>query len=153
MHWTQWFMENIYNPYWITPVACWFVAQLIKVIINIFIQKKIVWERMFGDGGMPSGHSATVSSLATIIGLMEGFNSPLFAIAGILAVVVCHDAMGVRQETGKQAMMLNEIIRILEGKELPQVKLKVLVGHTPLQVVAGICLGVVGSVLMYFFVY
>lgn len=150
MHWTDWVKEYIFNPYLLTSLACWFVAQLIKVVINIFIHKKIVWERLFGDGGMPSGHSATVSSLATIIGLMEGFTSPLFAIAGILAVVVCHDAMGVRQEAGKQARMLNEIIRILEAKELPQVKLKELVGHTPLQVIAGICLGVCGALCMYF---
>jgi acid phosphatase family membrane protein YuiD len=120
------------------------------VLINLVIQKKIVWERLIGDGGMPSGHSATVSSLATIIGLMHGFDTPEFAIAGILAIVVCHDAMGVRQETGKQAIMLNEIIRILEAEELPEVKLKELVGHTPLQVLAGILLGIGGACLMHF---
>ena len=146
----NWFVELITNPYVLTALSCWFIAQLIKVLINLVIQKKIIWERLIGDGGMPSGHSATVSSLATIIGLMHGFDTPEFAIAGILAVVVCHDAMGVRQETGKQAIMLNEIIRILEAEELPEVKLKELVGHTPLQVLAGILLGIGGACLMYF---
>lgn len=146
----NWFMEFITNPYALTALSCWFIAQLIKVLINLVIQKKIIWERLIGDGGMPSGHSATVSSLATIIGLMHGFDTPEFAIAGILAVVVCHDAMGVRQETGKQAIMLNEIIRILEAEELPEVKLKELVGHTPLQVLAGILLGIGGACLMHF---
>ena len=146
----QWFIDLITNPYALTALSCWFVAQLIKVLINLVIHKKIVWERLTGDGGMPSGHSATVSSLATIIGLMRGFDTPEFAIAGILAVVVCHDATGVRQETGKQAIMLNEIIRILETDELPEVKLKELVGHTPLQVLAGILLGIGGACLMYF---
>ena len=146
----NWLLQLVTNPYIVTSLSCWFIAQLIKVIINWVIQKKIILERLFGDGGMPSGHSATVSSLATIIGLMNGFDSPLFAIAGILAVVVCHDATGVRQETGKQAMMLNEIVRILEAEELPEVKLKELVGHTPLQVLAGILLGIGGACLMYF---
>ena len=146
----QWFIDFITNPYTLTALSCWFVAQLIKVLINLVIHKKIIWERLTGDGGMPSGHSATVSSLATIIGLMRGFDTPEFAIAGILAVVVCHDATGVRQETGKQAIMLNEIIRILETDELPEVKLKELVGHTPLQVLAGILLGIGGACLMYF---
>ena len=146
----NWLLQLVTNPYVVTSLSCWFLAQLIKVIINWVIQKKFVLERLFGDGGMPSGHSATVSSLATIIGLMNGFDSPLFAIAGILAVVVCHDATGVRQETGKQAMMLNEIVRILEAEELPEVKLKELVGHTPLQVFAGILLGISGACLMYF---
>ena len=146
----NWLLQLVTNPYVVTSLSCWFLAQLIKVIINWVIQKKFILERLFGDGGMPSGHSATVSSLATIIGLMNGFDSPLFAIAGILAVVVCHDATGVRQETGKQAMMLNEIVRILEAKELPEVKLKELVGHTPLQVFAGILLGIGGACLMYF---
>ena len=146
----NWLLQLVTNPYAVTSLSCWFLAQLIKVIINWVIQKKFILERLFGDGGMPSGHSATVSSLATIIGLMNGFDSPLFAIAGILAVVVYHDATGVRQETGKQAMMLNEIVRILEAEELPEVKLKELVGHTPLQVFAGILLGISGACLMYF---
>ena len=145
-------MDILTNPYVLTSLSCWFLAQLIKVGINLVIHKKIIWERLIGDGGMPSGHSATVSSLATIIGLIRGFGTPEFAIAGILAVVVCHDATGVRQETGKQAIMLNEIIKILEKEELPEVKLKELVGHTPLQVLAGILLGIGGALLMYHFV-
>ncbi len=148
----DWIETYLFNPYLLTSLSCWMTAQLIKLITNLIIHKRFVWERLFGDGGMPSGHSATVTSLATIIGLMEGFTSPLFAIATVLAVVVCHDAMGVRQETGKQAMMLNEIIRILDKDELPEVKLKELVGHTPLQVLAGIILGIGGACFMYFVV-
>ena len=138
------------NPFLLTALTGWFVAQILKVIIHLIIHKKLVWERLVGDGGMPSGHSATVSSLATSIGLIRGFDTPEFAIAGILAVIVCHDATGVRQETGKQAIMLNEIIKILEKEELPEVKLKELVGHTPLQVLAGILLGISGALIMYF---
>ena len=81
-----------------------------------------------------------------------GFNSVIFAIAAILAIIVCHDATGVRQETGKHSMMLNEIIQILENEDLPEVKLKELVGHTPIQVAAGILIGIANACLMYFVV-
>ena len=145
----QWFSDLITNPYLMTPVCAWFVAQLIKVIINAFIHKKLIWERLFGDGGMPSGHSATVASLATITGLLQGVGSFQFAMAAIVAIVVCHDAMGVRQETGKQAVMLNEILRILESEDLPEVKLKELVGHTPLQVLAVILIGISMAVAVF----
>lgn len=148
----QWLIDILTNPFLLTSLSSWFVAQVLKVIINAIIHKKVVWERMFGDGGMPSGHSATVSSLAVFTGLFCGFSSFPFAVTAILAIIVCHDAMGVRQETGKQAVMLNEIIQILETKDLPEVKLKELVGHTPLQVVAGILIGIANACLMYFLV-
>lgn len=146
----NWLIDLLTNPFLLTSLSSWFIAQLLKVIINAFIYKKIIWERLVGDGGMPSGHSATVSSLAVITGLFCGFGTAQFAIASILAVIVCHDAMGVRQETGKQSIMLNEIIQILEAEDLPEVKLKELVGHTPLQVTAGILIGIANACLMYF---
>lgn len=137
------------NPFLLTSLSSWFVAQVLKVIINAIIHKKMLWERLVGDGGMPSGHSATVSSLAVITGLVCGFGTFPFAIAAVFAIVVCHDATGVRQETGKQARMLNEIIQILEAGDLPEVKLKELVGHTPLQVLAGILIGIANAFFMY----
>ena len=148
----DWLIDILTNPFLITSLSSWFIAQLLKVIINAFIYKKIVWERLVGDGGMPSGHSATVSSLAVITGLICGFGSVQFALAAILAVIVCHDATGVRMETGKQSVILNEIIQILESRELPEVKLKELVGHTPLQVIAGILIGIANACVMYFLV-
>lgn len=148
----NWLIDILTNPFLLTSLSSWFIAQLLKVIINAVIYKKIIWERLVGDGGMPSGHSATVSSLAVITGLICGFGTVQFAIAGILAVIVCHDAMGVRQETGKHSIMLNEIIQILENKDLPEVKLKELVGHTPIQVTAGILIGIANACLMYFVV-
>ncbi len=148
----DWLIDLLTNPFLLTSLSSWFIAQLLKVIINAILYKKIVWERLVGDGGMPSGHSATVSSLAVFTGLACGFGSVSFAIAAILAVIVCHDATGVRHETGKQAMMLNEIIQILEAEDLPAVKLKELVGHTPLQVLAGITIGIINACMMYFWI-
>lgn len=146
----NWIIELITNPFLLIPILSWFYAQVLKVIIHWYINRKIVWERLVGDGGMPSGHSATVASLATITGLLRGVDSFEFAVAAIFAIVVCHDAMGVRQETGKQAVMLNEILRILESQDLPEVKLKELVGHTPLQVLAGILIGIAMALLCFY---
>ena len=148
----DWLYDLITNPFLITGVGSWFVAQVLKVIIHAIIYKKLSFERLFGDGGMPSGHSATVSSLAVMCALVCGTGSVEFAIAAILAISVCHDATGVRRETGKQAVLLNELIKAfkeLEEDKLPEVKLKEFVGHTPIQVIFGILIGVSNAFIMY----
>lgn len=142
----DWLFDLITNPFLITGVSSWLIAQIIKVIIHAIANKKFDIQRLFGDGGMPSGHSATVSSL------IYGTGSFQFAISAILAIVVCHDAMGVRRETGKQAVVINELVKafsVLTSEELPEVKLKEFVGHTPVQVLAGIIVGVTNAFTMY----
>ena len=149
----EYILDFLTNPYLLTGLGGWFWAQILKTIIYAIIHKKIVWERLVGDGGMPSGHSATVTSLAMYTGLCNGFSSFEFAVAGILAVIVCHDAMGVRLETGKQAVIINELVKAFEkltqNDDLPEERLKEFVGHTPVQVVAGIAIGIVNAVIMY----
>lgn len=148
----QWFTELFTNPFLMAGVSSWFLAQVVKTIIHAIINKKIVWERLVGDGGMPSGHSATVTALATMSLLVYGPGSYQFAATALFAIVVCHDAMGVRRETGKQAVLLNEIIKsfsVFETEELPEVKLKEFVGHTPIQVIAGILIGAANAGLLY----
>ncbi len=152
----SWFYELMSNRFFVTGLSSWFLAQVMKVIINAFIQKKIVWERLIGDGGMPSGHSATVSSMAAITGLTCGLGSFEFAIAAVLAVIVCHDATGVRQETGKQAIIINEILDTFERMKMgysSDIVLKEFVGHTPLQVAAGITIGILNALFMHYIVY
>ena len=152
----DWLHELITNRFLITGVTSWFVAQLAKTIIHAIINKKLVLERMVGDGGMPSGHSATVTSLAIISGLSYGFDSFQFAVTALLAIIVRHAAMGVRLETGKQAQIINEMREAFEvwtKKELPEVKLKEFVGHTPIQVIAGILLGALNGFVMHFFIF
>lgn len=150
----NWFFDLISNPFLITGVSSWFVAQVLKTIIHAVINKKLELERLFGDGGMPSGHSATVTSVAVMAGLVYGTGSFQFALSAILAIIVCHDAMGVRLETGKQAVVINEIVKLLTSKqELSEVKLKEFVGHTPFQVGAGILIGAINASLMYYFVF
>ena len=144
----DWLKDLFSNPFLLTGLGSWFVAQVLKTILHCIIYKKLEIERLFGDGGMPSGHSATVASLATICGLTFGFGSVEFAIAGILATIVCHDATGVRRETGKHAEILNELLKSIEtGKPMD---LKELVGHTPVQVFAGILIGIGNALLMYY---
>ena len=149
----NWFQELLSNPFLLIGLSSWFWAQLIKTIIHAIVTKSIDFTRLIGDGGMPSGHSATVSSLATAAALVYGLGSFEFAIALVFAIVVCKDAMGVRLETGKQAAIINDIVEafnVLTSEEkLSDAKLKEFVGHTPLQVIAGILLGIVNAVLLY----
>lgn len=148
----NWIYDLVTNPILITSISSWLIAQVIKVIIHAFIYKKIDISRLFGDGGMPSGHSATVSSLAFISALVYGTGSFYFAVSAILAVIVCHDAMGVRRETGKQAVVINELMKafgVLTEEKLPEIKLKEFVGHTPIQVFAGILIGMLNAFVMY----
>ena len=152
----DWFYDLFTNPFLLTAISSWFAAQILKTIINAIINKKLSWERLIGDGGMPSGHSATVSSLAMFTALRCGCGSFEFAVCAILAIIVCHDATGVRQETGKQAVLLNEMIRAFEGlgkDALPEVKLKEFVGHTPIQVLAGILIGISNAALLYLLIF
>ena len=146
----------INNPFFVIPLMSWAVAQVLKVIINYCITRELNWERLFGDGGMPSGHSATVSAMATMAFLSFGAGSYQFALALMVAIIVTHDATGVRLETGKQAVVIKELmesIEILTNKDLPEVKLKEFVGHTPFQVMAGIGIGILDAVIAYYLIY
>ena len=149
----NWFQKLLSNPFLLIGLSSWFWAQLIKTIIHAIVTKSIDFTRLIGDGGMPSGHSATVCAVATSAGILYGLGSFPFAISVIVAIIVMHDAMGVRLETGKQAKLLNEFIDLFAKLEQPlsdQEKLKEFVGHTPLQVIAGILLGVANTFIMYY---
>jgi len=152
----NWFTALFSNPFLIIPMLAWFSAQVLKTAIHAIINKKFDITRMFGDGGMPSGHSATVSSLAVLSALVYGCDSFQFAFAAVLAIIVCHDASGVRLETGKQAEVLNDLIEIIDmltTEKLPEVKLKEFVGHTPFQVAAGVIVGMLNAFLWYHICY
>lgn len=147
----------ITNPFFVIGITSWMVAQVLKLIIHAAINKKFDITRLFGDGGMPSGHSATVSSLAVAAAFTFGLGSFEFAISALFAIIVCHDAMGVRLETGKQAAILNEVIKtlgVITERKIPiDAKLKEFVGHTPAQVGAGILVGVTNALVMCNFVF
>lgn len=143
--------ELLNNRIFLSAVAGWFVAQVLKTIIHLILTKKFVAERLVGSGGMPSSHSATVCALTTGCLMQLGPSSPEFAISVILSIIVMHDAMGVRRETGIQAKVLNEMMKLFEdmGSDMPpQEKLKEFVGHTPLQVLIGALLGIAIAVVL-----
>lgn len=147
------FSDLLSNKIFMVAAISWFVAQVIKTIIHFILSKQFVAERLVGSGGMPSSHSSTVCALATSTCIEFGAGSFEFAIAAIFAIVVMHDARGVRRETGIQAQLLNDMLKIFEDmgrKELTaHEKLKEFVGHTPLQVIIGAILGVLIAILCY----
>ena len=140
------------NKELICAAAAWLAAQLIKCIICLVVNRSLPLNIIFGSGGMPSSHSATVCSLTAAVGFDCGVRSPLFGVCCILAFIVMYDAMGVRRETGDQGKALNDLFQLFEdmGKPIsPEKKFKELVGHTPLQVVCGAILGIaVGCALL-----
>ena len=138
----------LHNPVLIAAVMGWFIAQVLKTIIHLMITKELVWERMVGSGGMPSSHSAVVTTLAAMIGKSQGYDTPIFAISVIFAMVVMYDAAGVRRAAGKQASLLNKLVQTpgLSGIEV-QEKLVEVLGHTPLQVFVGAAIGIVVGLL------
>ncbi|MGN0412542.1 MAG: divergent PAP2 family protein [Lachnospiraceae bacterium] len=143
--------EILQNQILICGCLGWGIAQILKTIIYAGINKKIDWKRLFGDGGMPSGHSATVTAMAVRSFLIYGAGSFEFAVTFMLAIIVMHDAMGVRQETGKQAKIIKDLASFMEslGRDITdEEKLKEFVGHTPLQVTAGAIIGALVALLL-----
>ena len=141
--------QLVQNQVIVSAVCGWFVAQVLKTIIHTIITKEFVAERLIGDGGMPSCHSATVCAMATATGLKYGVAGFEFAVTVMLAIIVMHDAMGVRWETAKQGKVLNDMLEIFTsmGKKINvEDKLKEFVGHTPLQVIIG---GIIGILVAF----
>ena len=140
------------NYYLNMSILSWLTAQVIKVLIALFITKKFDLERLIGSGGMPSSHSALVCGLATAVFIRHGFVSLEFAVAVVLALIVMYDAMGVRRAAGEQAKTLNKLVNWYvfhqqsEEEDPPVLEtdkmLKELIGHTPLEVISGAILGI-----------
>ena len=145
------FLREIWSNHLLGIVLLsWFVAQSLKVFLGIFREKRFNFKWFVETGGMPSSHAASVASLATAVGLSSGFNSPLFAVSFLVALVIMFDAQGVRRNTGKQAEVLNKIIDDLYLKhEIQEDRLKELLGHTPIEVMAGAFLGIVLTLFYY----
>ena len=137
------------NNVLLCALISWVAAQVLKVPVYALVEKKINLKRILGSGGMPSSHTSFVVALCLMVGFTAGFDSVHFAVAFVLAAVVMYDAMGVRRETGTQAAVINQILRdvLIDGKPISDEALKELVGHTPLEVLAGTLIGVLTVVL------
>lgn len=139
------------NPVLMPAFYAYLTAQILKVILTLILSKKLDFRRFIGAGGMPSSHSSTVVALAVSAGIRNGWDSTLFGVAMILAIIVMYDAAGVRRAAGRQAELLNHIVNTMResGHMMPiQGKLKELLGHKPIEVLAGALLGA-GIAILY----
>ena len=143
-------LEIINNRVIQAAALAWAIAQGIKVLLTLAISRRFDYTRVFGSGGMPSSHSAMACAMLMVVGLHEGFSSAVFALAFCFAGVTMYDAAGVRRSTGRNAAVINHIVEGLSGKgfNFDDEHLKELVGHTPIQVLAGALLGILVGVLM-----
>ena len=140
------FLRFLSNKVLLSGLSAWILAQVLKLFISIITTRTFDLRRLFGDGGMPSGHAAMVAAVATSSLLLYGIDSFEFAISFIVAIIVSHDATSVRRESGKHAHALNELTEYLKtvhfGEPGDQEKLKEFLGHTHLQVIIGASLGI-----------
>lgn len=140
------------RPLFVALVA-WVAAQVSKVIIILIREKRLRIRRLIGSGDMPSSHASFATALALSIGQTAGYNSPVFALAAAFSLVVMYDAAGVRRQAGNHARVLNQIRDVLEdvlekGKPLDEKRLHELIGHTPMEVLGGLLVGILIAVLM-----
>jgi len=127
-------------------VACmiaWGLAQALKLPIEFAQRRKWNWSLLLRAGGMPSSHSALVSAAAHGIGLTAGFDSPIFALAIAVAMVVIYDAAGIRRQAGRHAEIINAMVRdLVEGHPLRQEQLREVLGHSPFEAFVGLVMGI-----------
>ncbi len=145
--------QAFFTNYWLmSTVFAWLTAQILKIFTGIFHLRSFSLRAvLFGTGGMPSSHTASVTALCTSVAVTEGFASPLFAMASLLCIIVMTDATGVRMETGKQSKALNVILKDLFEDNRPESvseNFRELIGHTPLQVACGAITGIAVALLV-----
>ncbi len=130
------------NQAFVSWLAASVISQAIKILLGVIRLKRFDFRWLIGTGGMPSTHAAGVTALSTAVGLESGFESPLFAIAIALTVVTVFDAQGVRRWSGRQAQVLNKMMEDMYFKRrIQEQRLKELLGHTPMEVLAGMGVG------------
>jgi uncharacterized protein len=129
----------------VSALVAWAVAQTLKLVLFAILERRFYWRRLIDTGGLPSAHSAFVTGLATGVGVREGMQSSAFAIAAVFASVVMYDAVSLRREAGKHADIINELLllSVIQEAFKEREALKELLGHTPLEVVAGAALGII----------
>lgn len=140
------------HPIGVAAIVSGVVAQMLKPVVDAVQNRGFHWFRMLDTGGMPSSHTAVVTTLTIGVALYQGVSSPLFGIALVMSLYFIFEATGLRQEVGKQAQVLNEVMERLRGKGPHHVEpdeLRELVGHTWIEVIAGLVLGAVVALLMY----
>jgi hypothetical protein len=135
------------NHVLLTGLAGWLLAQLLKIPIGFLRTHHWNWALFFGAGGMPSSHSALVTSTAAAVGLYYGFNNPVFGVATAIAMIVVYDATGIRRQAGMQAQKINILVEeLLKGHPISEEHLREVLGHTPVEAMGGVLLGLAVAV-------
>ena len=142
--------ELFSNQVLICALLGWFLGQFLKVPIEYLTRRRWNWALWFSSGGMPSSHSSLMVSTTLAIGLYHGFGTPLFALAFAMSMIVIYDAAGVRRQAGFHAQKINIVFEeLFHGRPISQERLIEVLGHTPRQVLGGIFLGVVITLVVY----
>jgi uncharacterized protein len=148
-------MTSTWGDAWLANQAfmCWLIAclasQTIKIVLGTVRERKFDFRWLLGTGGMPSTHAAGVTALSLSVGLQQGFDSPLFAVAVSFTVIILFDAQGVRRSSGRQAQVLNKILEdIYFKRRIQDERVKELLGHTPVEVMGGMFVGVMTAMMM-----
>jgi len=145
------FGNVLQNHVLLTGLAGWILAQVLKIPIDYFQERKWNWALFFAAGGMPSSHSALVTSTAAAVGLYYGFDTPLFGVAVAFAMIVVYDAAGIRRQAGMQAQKINILVEeLLKGHPISQEHLREVLGHTPLEALGGVLFGLVIALSLWF---
>jgi len=138
------------NHVLITMLTAWLLAQIIKIPLDYLYTRRWNWALLLSVGGMPSSHSALLSSAALATGLYYGLDNPLFAIGIAITMVVTYDAAGVRRQAGIHAQRINVLFdELLRGHMVDQKELREVLGHTPLEVTGGVLFGIFVAVAMW----
>lgn len=138
------------NRVLLTMLSAWLLAQVIKIPLDFLYTRRWNWALLLSVGGMPSSHSALLTSATLAIGLYYGFDHPLFALGVAITMVVTYDAAGVRRQAGIHAQRINVLFNeLLRGRLFDQSDLREVLGHTPLEVTGGVLLGIVVAILMW----
>lgn len=145
----NWLDDLLSNKMLFVALLAWFVAQFLKILLHLIANRQLRLKLIFESGGMPSSHSAIICAICVGIGRTQGFASPLFALASVMAMIVMYDAMGVRRATGEQGKVLNKLIDMMKVSEQLQGKIKEVVGHKPMEVLAGAILGIATGIIFF----
>ncbi|HTX92387.1 MAG TPA: divergent PAP2 family protein [Anaerolineales bacterium] len=139
------------NRVLLTGLIGWILAQALKIPIDCFQSRRWNWALFFAAGGMPSSHSALVTSTAAAVGLHYGFDNPVFGVAVAIAMIVVYDATGIRRQAGMQAQKINVLVdELLQGHPISEENLREVLGHTPLEALGGVLLGLVVALGVWF---
>lgn len=134
----------------VSALLAWAIAQVLKLVLFSILERRFYWRRLIDTGGLPSAHSAFVCGLASGVGVHDGVDSTAFALAFVFAAVVMYDALSLRREAGKHADILNELLLLsfIRDAFREREALKELLGHTPVEVLAGAALGIGTGLLL-----